>query len=367
MGENKRVTISGYYGFDNSGDDAILKAIVKDLKNKSNNITITALSKNASSTKQTYNIQAVDRFNIINVINELYSTDMLISGGGSLLQDVTSTRAIIYYLTVIFIAKLFKKPVMVYANGIGPIKKRVNKYLTKKLLNKVDLITLRDYKSKETLEKLGVKNKNIYVTSDPVFTLEHSSEERIKHIFNIEGIPLDKPLIGVNVRCWKDDKNIKKVISKTIDYLTRNLNINVVIIPMHYPDDLEIGEDIIELIQDNCYILRNKYSVEDMMGIIGKLDLIIAMRLHSLIYAATQAIPMIGLVYDPKVEGFLNLLGIDTKIDINNLELVELCTMIDEIWKNRSQFKSRLNEVRDKLKAKAYDNVSMALDLLKSR
>lgn len=367
MKDNKKVTISGYYGFNNSGDDAILKAIVKDFKMALPNIEITALSKNPKNTQDTYGVKAVNRFNIMEVIRELWTTDMLISGGGSLLQDLTSTRSIFYYLAVIYMAKLFKKPVTVYANGIGPIKKRINRYLTMKILNRVDLITLRDFNSRKTLEEIEVKNKNIHITADPVFTLQSSGEERLKEIFSKEGIPLDKPLIGINIRQWKNFDKIKSVIISTIDYLISNFNINVVIIPMHYPEDLNVGKEIMEKTKENCFILSNRYNVEDIMGIIGKLELIIAMRLHSLIYAATQAVPMIGLVYDPKVEGFLDLLELDTKCDVSNIELIDLCTLIDTIWKNRIEIRRKLKEKRDRLEEKAYENVNMTLDLLKSR
>jgi polysaccharide pyruvyl transferase CsaB len=367
MKQRKRVIISGYYGFNNSGDDAILKAIVKDLKNGCKDIDITVFSNNPQSTEEIYGIKAVNRLNIISVIKGIYKSDMLISGGGSLLQDITSTRSIIYYLAVMKIAKLFKKPVMVYANGIGPINKKLNRVLTRKILNKVDLITLRDFNSEKTLDEIEVKN-NIYVTADPVFTLEPSDKERVNDILVKEGIPTDKPLVGISVRNWKNSDKLKKVVSEAIDYIINNYDARVVLIPMHYPEDLEISNEIASRAsQADCHVLQDNYSVEDIMGIINKLELIIAMRLHSLIYAATQAIPMIGLVYDPKVNGLLELIGVDSKCDVDKLELVELCTTIEKTWNNKENIKEELYKVREQLKKKALNNIEMALHILKSR
>ncbi|RKD30078.1 polysaccharide pyruvyl transferase CsaB [Thermohalobacter berrensis] len=367
MKENKKIIISGYYGFDNSGDDAILKAIVKDLKSQNNNIEITALSRKPLDTKKNYNINAINRFSVIEVIRGLYNCDMLISGGGSLLQDITSTRSLIYYLALIFIAKFFRKNVVIYANGIGPIKKRINKLLTKKVLNNVDLITVRDYNSQKTLKEIGVENKNVHVTSDPVFTLQLASEKRIFQILKEEGIPTDKPLIGVAVREWKNNKKLREVISRAIDYLNDNYNVNIVLLPMHYPNDLKISKEIKKLAKTKCYIISKKYSVEDVMGIINKLEIIIAMRLHSLIYAATQAVPMVGIVYDPKVKGFLDQVGLETGCNVDDLEVVDLCTIIDDVWNNRKQIKNKLIKVKKELKEKAYDNVKMVMKLLESR
>ncbi len=193
MGANKKILISGYYGFDNSGDDAILKAMVKDIKAKDSNVKITAFSNNPTFTKKTYGIDAVNRFGIKGVVRAIRNCNLFISGGGSLLQDITSTRSLLYYISLMKLAKLFNKPVMVYANGIGPINKRINRFLTRKVLNKVDFITLRDEDSKIFLRDLRVENDNIYVTADPVFTLEPTKEETILKIFQKEGIPDDKP------------------------------------------------------------------------------------------------------------------------------------------------------------------------------
>ena len=71
MGINKRILISGYYGFDNSGDDAILKAIVKDINEKDNSIEIAVLSNNPIFTEKVYGIKAVNRFKMKDVIKAI--------------------------------------------------------------------------------------------------------------------------------------------------------------------------------------------------------------------------------------------------------------------------------------------------------
>ena len=200
MNIKKKVVISGYYGFNNSGDNAILKAIVKELRKADSSLEITVLSKNPSETEQVYKINAVNRFKPIEIIKAIKGCDLFISGGGSLLQDVTSTRSILYYLGLMRIAKFFRKPVMVYANGIGPINRRINRLWTKNILNKVDFITLRDENSRIFLEELEVTNKRIKVTADPVFTLEASQDSVVDNIFKTERIPQDKPLVGVSIR-----------------------------------------------------------------------------------------------------------------------------------------------------------------------
>lgn len=365
MGVNKRILISGYYGFDNSGDDAILKAMVKDLNQNIENVEIVVLSKNPSYTEKTYNVKAVNRFSLKSVVKAIKSCDLFISGGGSLLQDVTSTRSLLYYISLMKLAKSYNKTIMVYANGIGPIDGKINRFWTRRTLNKVDLITLRDEDSRTFLRELGVENENIYVTADPVFTLKAVENQKVLDILDSESIPKDKPMIGFAIREWGDSENLVLNVAKSIDYIVEKYNVNVILIPMHYPGDLDISYDILARVKTkNCYVLSNKYNVEEIMGIIKNLEIIIAMRLHSLIYAATQEVPMIGLVYDPKIEGFLKSIDMDFMCPVENLKHQGLVEKVDYVWENREELRVQLMALDKNMKDQALKNTYMAKELL---
>lgn len=365
MNSVKSILMSGYYGFDNSGDDAILKAIVKDIRKSDENIEIVVLSNNPEKTREMYDVSAVNRFKLKEVFKSIRETSLLISGGGSLLQDVTSTRSLFYYLAIMTLAKMLKKPVMVYANGIGPINKKINRFLTRLILNKVDLITLREDDSRGYIQDMNIYNENIMVTADPVFTLEPVSDNRVKDILKAESIPLSEGFIGISIRKWKNDDGLIDIISRAIDYVTDKYNIKVLLIPMHYPEDLDISLKVLGNVKtEDCFVLRDRYNVEEIMGIIKILDLIVAMRLHSLIYAATQEVPMVGLSYDPKVDGILSSLEMEHICHVEDLEYEKLVENIDDAWKRREELKDNLKRRDKELKKKALLNVKMALDLL---
>ena len=140
-----KIIISGYYGFNNTGDEAILKSMIGAFKEKIPQIKITVLSHNPLQTSQTYQVKAINRLNLIDIMRCLRDTNLFISGGGGLLQDSTGKGwSIFYYLGLILAAKIAKVPVMIYAQGIGPVNRQINKKLIKWILNKVDLITVRD-------------------------------------------------------------------------------------------------------------------------------------------------------------------------------------------------------------------------------
>lgn len=365
MGVKKNILISGYYGFDNSGDDAILRAIINDISENIDNVEITVLSKNPSYTEKVYKINAVDRFSLRSVVRAIRQCDLFISGGGSLLQDVTSTRSLLYYISLMRLAKFLNKKVMVYANGVGPINRKINRIWTRQILNKVDLITLRDEDSRSFLKELKVSNENIFVTADPVFTLEATRTKEVEEILKKEAIPNDKPLVGVSFRNWKDSINLIENIAKTIDYLVESKDVNILLIPMHYPDDLEISKRVMEKVENkNTYLLSAKYSVEDLMGIINRLEIILAMRLHSLIYAASQGTPMVGIVYDPKIEGFLRSINMDYMCPAEGLRYEELIEKFNIVWDNRKSLREDLNKLDEHLKGEALKNTYMVEKLL---
>ena len=130
---SKRVVLSGYYGFKNFGDEEILSVLINKLQELKQMITV--ISSDPQYTKKQYkHIRSVYTFDIKNIIFLIAKSDILISGGGSLLQDTTSIKSLLYYLFIIFIALLFGKKVIIFAQGIGPITTPLGKFLTKILL-----------------------------------------------------------------------------------------------------------------------------------------------------------------------------------------------------------------------------------------
>ena len=146
-----RIVISGYYGFDNCGDEAVLLAIIHCLKTLAPNVKITVLSGNPEKTRKLYGVDALNRWNPVRIALMLLTCRLLISGGGSLIQDVTSARTPNYYLGVIMMALFLRKKVMIYSQGVGPLTIPKNRARTAKILNRCNIITLRDNHSAELL------------------------------------------------------------------------------------------------------------------------------------------------------------------------------------------------------------------------
>ncbi|MCT4598522.1 MAG: polysaccharide pyruvyl transferase CsaB [Vallitalea sp.] len=358
------IVISGYIGYSNCGDDAILLSICEGIKKLNIEANITALSNNPTLTSKTNNINSVYRFNWREVIKAIKSADIIISGGGSLLQDTTSTRSLLYYLGIIKIAKLYKKKVMLYANGIGPIYKKINRMITKSIVNKVDVITLRDELSYKDLNSIGVSKPNIYVTADPVFNMNIPNND-YKKILQDENIPLDKPLVGVLFREWKNLK-YEREIAIVCDNLIVNNNINIVLIPMEYKEDIEISKRIRDEMKNTAYVIDKNLDSNSIMGLIGEMNMIISMRLHALLFAALSSIPMVGVVYDPKVSCYLDKLDMPSAGNIQDLDVNKLNNIIEDIFNNYYGYVEKLDKIKVQMKDKAELNNKYLLDVIDS-
>lgn len=295
------LVLSGYYGFHNVGDEAILYSIITALKKFRPDIEITVLSNDPKYTIDTYGVKAVNRWDLKQVTNAIKKSDGLISGGGSLLQDVTSNKTVLYYTGIMFIAKMLKKPYFIYSQGIGPVNGKINQWLTKLASNQAKILTVRDEASKAFLEGLGVQ-KQIELVPDPVLGIDVAAEKSRW----FENLKLDEPIITVSVRDWDTTNDFKRKIAKGLDRLVKK-GTSIILLPMHGKHDEETCQLIQTMMNGKVVIAPFDASIEEKITIIRNSDLLFGMRLHALIFAAVSDVPFVALSYDPKIDAFAKL------------------------------------------------------------
>lgn len=354
--------ISGYYGYKNSGDDALLLAMINELKRQKEDVRIVILSVNPKETKKIYRVDSFNRFNPFKILKCIKKSKVLLSGGGSLIQDETSSKSLWYYAYMLRLAKTSGLKVMQIANGIGPINKNRNRKLASKVMNSyVDEITLREEKSLTELKKMNIST-NITLTSDPAMILDGASEETIRAVFEREGIKCEK-YVCVSMRTWKNNpSDFEKRIAKTCDYIYERYGVAIIFVPMQYPADIEISEKIMHYMKNPSSIIRGRISIEETIGIIRDAELVLAMRLHTLIYGVSMNTPVVAVKYDPKVDGFMEYLKQEYYVTVDNVDIDLLKQYIDECFeKGHGDESSKLCE---DMRKKARMNISIALKLL---
>jgi polysaccharide pyruvyl transferase CsaB len=249
--KKKKILVSGYYGFDNFGDDAILHVLVSDIKSSTENPEITVISNNPEKTKLDYGVESIYRFDLRNIFSCMKSSNLYVSGGGSLLQDVTSLKSLLYYLSLIFLAQVLRVKTCIYAQGIGPIRSKTGRFLTSILLKKINLVTVRDTDSQNFLSKLRVKS---VLTADPVWRLECSKNKAGKLTSQNLAITTppsaarddnypgkEKIKVGIQLRKWHslDDTKLRN-LAEAINLTLNDKEYQLILISLQDVQDLDI-------------------------------------------------------------------------------------------------------------------------------
>ena len=175
---------------------------------------------------------------------------------------MTSTRSLYYYLLVMRIALFFHKPVMLYAQGIGPVRGEKARQAVRQVLQKATVIGVRDSESKRELEALGVTVPPVHVTADAVLSM-HPVDKKIGfYLLKKAGVTGIRTRVGIAVRDWQGMTGYKEEIAKAADELHRRLDARIIFIPMQYPADVKAGEDIAAMMETEAVVLREGYKTE---------------------------------------------------------------------------------------------------------
>lgn len=359
-----RVVMSGYYGFNNLGDEAILLSIRRRLAELDPDIALTVLSNDPKQTAARYGVEAVPRFHFWKVLRTLRRCDLLVSGGGSLLQDRTSTRSLIYYLSIIKLAKLCRRPVMLYANGIGPVTRPANRRRVKRVLDQADVITLREENSKTELLAMGVENPHMVVTADPVFTISGVDRETALADLHAQGIPTDKPLMGISVRSTAGMAERLNGFAAFFDRAAKAYNCTPVFLVMQIPGDRLMSQRVKEAMTVPAYLYESPYDPEAMMGVIHCMECVLSTRLHTLIFSAKQRVPLLGFIYDPKVESYLEVLHMPSGGRPEEFDPDQAMAALDGLMSRREAAVEELDQAVTLLEAAAEENERQLVSLL---
>ena len=362
-----KVVMSGYYGFSNAGDDAILQSIHGGILAASDDIQVTVLSHDPEQTRRQYGLDAVYRFDLVQVGRALRRCDALLSGGGSLLQDRTSTRSLLYYLMVIRWAKKLGKPVMLYANGIGPVTKPENRKKVKQTVELADVVTLRDRASAQELRDMGVKHPELHITADPVFNLVPAGADRGRELLAKAGLPAGRKFAAVSVRDWPAAQQFPQQAARLCDHLHRTYGLETVFLLMQPAADRETTEQVRRAMESPSYLLDVPATPSELMAVLGQAELCVAMRLHTLIFAARMAVPTVGLVYDPKVDSYLKELDLPSAGEVERFDVDRACQVCDELMADYDRILARLKERSAALSAAARENEALLLELLRKK
>ena len=358
-----RLLISGYYGFGNIGDEAILAAILEQLPIRAPEAEIVVLSGNPRRTQAEHDVQAVSRRSPATVWRELRRADLLISGGGGLIQDTTSALSPLYYLGVLNLARLVHTPYMIFAQGLGPLRRRLSQRLTAWACGQAAAVTVRDEPSAAMLRnELALPAVPVHVTADPALLLSPCDSERTEQLLRNCGISAGQPAVGVSLRPWPQGRFVA-AMPPLVRHLRESLGVQVLLIPFQSPEDLDLARRLAADCGGQTAVLDGVTDPREFLGVISSLDLLVSMRLHALILAAAGAVPALALSYDPKVQHFAQTAN-QPAINLAEVSAALLIERVNDLWTTREQKSDKRRQVAIKLRNAAQRNFEVLAELI---
>ena len=323
-----RIVISGYYGFGNVGDEAVLAGMLTTFRRLRIEAEVTVLSADPERTMREHaGVESIHRYRLPQVIRAMRRADLVVSGGGSLFQDVTSAISPYYYLSVLRLARLLRRKTMIYAQGVGPLVREGTKRAVARAMHRAHLITVRDADSKSLLESIGV-TKPVHLSADPSFLVEPDLAAADRLLAE-HGLTSGE-LIGVSLRPWKEPDGWLAEAARGIRQAADRLSANLALIPMQRPEDDSSCEQV-----EGGVLIRHSGEPGLVKGLIARCGLVAGMRLHSLIFAASSAVPFVPIIYDPKVASFAAVAGQSRGVELQALTSTAIAEEVVNAWRNR--------------------------------
>lgn len=318
----RRLLLVGYFGFENLGDELLLISLLNYINRNLPDIKPLVLYSRALP--EVYGGDVIPRRRLISGIRMV---DGVCFAGGSILQDVTSLRSLLYYLGIILLSIFMKKPVIMVSQGIGPIRSRLGKMLIR-IINSVYSISLRDEESLKLLDDLGINKPRRYLGNDLVFFLDL---ERFK------GSSDKKRDVLISVREFSDFREDEFL--EAFFRFRNKYNTDMAILVTHRLEDKDISERFAKKLNCDLIFWEDPLSTIHTMS---SFRFVISMRLHPLILSALLGIPFLGIIYDPKVRSFISLFPDIYSLDVDS-KSEEIEKIISLSWENREMIASSIS------------------------
>ena len=391
------ILIAGYYGAGNIGDEAILISIINELRAQKPvdlDLSFVVLSWNPEKTSRELDVGAIHWKDIDALVDHVQNTDLIIVGGGGIFHDYwgidpntylrKSSWDITAFGSLPLLAKLLEIPCMIYAVGVGPFQSALACEHTRLAFERCQIATVRDVESLECLKQTGFDIQNslgplVKILPDPVYSLQTSSEEELQVLAKLRdlGISDDQSILGVSIHYWDIETTyddwLANLANGLREFLLANPQLDLVTIPFHvfqatpFTNDAIVLQQMTDLMDmpERVHLINESLSPGFAQALIKRSDLIVGMRLHSVIMGVNVATPMVALASRPKVFSAMKMIGLeDFCIRTLMPPVDDLVLIMQQAWNKREDIQKQLNVLRKSFSNQTKENASLALDLL---
>ncbi len=270
-------------------------------------------------------------------------------------------------------AKRKGKKLGLYNCGLGPVTSAAGRKMLRELLEQVDFITLRDEGALGILEEIGVKNPRRLLTADAALNAPSAPPERAREILESVGLKSGEDILGININCYLDSwAGLKRSPLSEEEFLNIfadgiNRFLEKTIVPVLFVctqhSDIAVSEKLKSRIKsrERVALVHNRSMTHiETKGVMRELSMLVAMRLHAQILASAELTPVVGLIYQPKVRYYFEMLGAtEHSYSFENYNANMLCEAVSKGWAERRAMRQHLTQRIPELQAKAYNGAKL--------
>lgn len=385
-----KLLIAGYFGSGNIGDEAILSTQITLL---SANFDLTVLSINPKDTAVIHNVKSAklpalkNPFDILKFVQLMQKSNALIIGGGGFLANKLQPHSSYYWLFLISIAKILRKKVVLFAVGCGPFSEGFHSIPIRYILNKVDLLLVRDRTSEYYLKEVLRVDREITVTADTVFLIDTKHEETNNLLVNTLK-SISRPLI-LFVLCprfqahelWKDStcysryEGYSKAMANLADFVVDSLGGTPIFLPF-FKQDLTFYDDIIRNMKhsERAHTIPHLVNIDALLTLFRHVDLIVGARYHSILFSVVAGTPVLPIVYHHKAYSLvkelqLPYLQIGDAIEwpTTDIDVIKAKDNLVKILQNQAEYKNKISQKKIRLQNLARLNYIRLKDFLEEK
>ncbi len=355
--------LSGYYGFGNLGDEALLEVTIAQLRRRFPASQLDVLSATPKATAAAYGVEATPRWNWRAIRAAIAKADVVLSGGGGLLQSGTSLRSLFYYAAIVREAIRRRRKTMVFAQSIGPLN-FWGRLIVRRSCKGLARATVRDERSLRLLRQL-VPDTPVERTADPVFLYDAPEADPD---LAAQGLgPESGGYAVISVRKSPDFRDAVAVLARAVDRLATRHGIRSAFLPLGGAADASVSTDVIRACACSPMLLP-ECTLAKAAAIVRGARVAIGMRLHSLVLAARYGVPFLAMAYDPKVAALCEELDYPLEAlwapQTARRSDAAIDDLVDRLVAQRADLAARLEARRDVVRAAAARNFDAVGELL---
>lgn len=391
------IALQGYFGFSNTGDEAILHcalAQLRELRKERPYLDFVVFSENPELTSRVHEVRAVSaavpsnlrdflfrfltgtRRRYMRALWTFWSADTLMVGGGGLFFDHPHFNLWLHRgLNKIEWAKRLGKQVVILGVGIGPVHRDDSRAHIRRAFAKVDLITVRTADGRRMLDEIGVTGPPIHTTCDFAYMLQSSPAERVAEMLRAEKLELGgRPRIGICLHGTESSKpEALEAMIGFCNHVTANLDADLWFLPMQFGgpfDDRLAARKVVERISqpERARVVEGQYWPWETQGLLAHCQAVVSVRLHGVILAINNHTPVFGISYMPKVfRVFRELERTDWQTAAEGITVARLIEGFSGVWHTRQEASAIIAAAHADFYRRAQSNFSLLAEKLDER